>query len=233
MFITIINTYQPIQEIPLKNQQCLNCKKSGNLIMILYQLHTNNGFIYKVSKKVTGAIHCESCSTDIPAIKWTNDIEAIFTAAKKQAPIEKPTKIYKWPFKFLMIVIGIIAISILYFSVDSYLSNSNKKNILKNPKVGNMFNIHYMERTSLQKYNTQGFTWVRIKEIKKDTLIMQFYKDLNITSKASVDLSEHNFNGSIFNAKKNSLQTEEKIDEFPRNGNDYLGFQSTIYKYKE
>lgn len=238
LILNVKNTFNLLRSESIPMAACPKCEVKNTLEMTFYQLHSDSGLIYRVTKKISASVYCTSCNSNIPNVKWTPELENHFDTRKHSIKIEKPTKTYSNTYKFILIFIASLLLIASYFILASYLKNQVKKDIIHNPKIGDVFFTSYAFRLSLAEYDRHGFTWTRIIGMDSDTLVLQFHHNKNITKADHIDLSRENFNGRIIKVsksiftEKNELRSFSLTKEADRFGDYHAEFSQSIYEYK-
>lgn len=217
MIITIKSTYNPIYQETINGSVCPKCGNSENLELTIYQLHTDSGFIYAVTKRLTGSIYCNSCKQEIENVLWTPEMEAWLDKAKQNATIEKPYKkfsiIYKALITFLIIFFSVIT----YFGVSMYFENQGKQAILKNPTVNDKFLVSHGIRKSYSETEDLGISWATIRKVKADTLFIQFNtKVLQIQDVNGASAPSDGYDGKTYKVSKKIMTDKERFTEFDK-----------------
>lgn len=217
MIIRIKSTYNPIHQEIISGCVCPKCGKAENLELTIYQLHTDSGFIYAVTKRLTGSIYCKSCNSEIENVLWTPEMETSYDKAIQNVTIEKPYKkfsiIYKALLAFLLIFFSVIT----YYAVSMYFENSTKQEILKNPVVNDKFLVSHSVRKTYSDTEDLGISWATIRKVNGDTLFIQFNtKVLQIQDVNGASTPNEGFDGKTYKVSKTILASKKHFTEFDK-----------------
>ncbi|NKI26172.1 hypothetical protein HCG49_06330 [Arenibacter sp. 6A1] len=93
-----------------------NCPECFNqeLKLTFFQKHTYGSFYDKSTKEITHEIKCNTCSSDIYPIAWTQDIERVYDYYRKMVTPKKAT------IKFTKLFYSLVLFLIVSMSIGVY-----------------------------------------------------------------------------------------------------------------
>lgn len=110
----------PIKEAQLTNN-CPECYHQ-DLKLTFYQKHTYGAFFHRTTKEVIHQIVCKKCNSMIYPVKWTDDIERLFTYYEKTVVPEKKSRKPTLLFYALFLVLIVIVAVGVYFSLGGTIT---------------------------------------------------------------------------------------------------------------
>ncbi|SDF54119.1 hypothetical protein [Cellulophaga baltica] len=233
IIINVKTIFEPLHKTIVKDIKCPNCQAKDHVEIVVYQKHTDTGWIYKVTKILTGTAYCLNCNTDIPNVKWTPEIESAFEKLKTESPVQKSYIKLSFLFKLLLCFLAIMAVVIAYFIYSLSNEGKIKQKILQTPTVNNKLLISHAVREDYTKTNDLGNSWAVIKKIDGDTIIIQFStQKVPLEQLNDSEPPKTSYDGKIYKIKKEAFQNEEKITEYHQEKGMGLNY-AYIWKYKE
>ena len=163
MFYSVTNKYIPYKEITTTELVCPLSGEKEPMKLVLHQLLTDSTFIKQYIKKPFGVYYRVSDKKDIPASKWTMEMEMFFEEQKALSPVpNKGWKITTFG-KFFAILAIVIMLIISWKVFETIVLNPIKKNTA------------YSE---LKTYDNMGKaiaagvspTWVEILQVSPDSV---------------------------------------------------------------
>jgi len=218
IIINVKRTFEPVHQEILKGCACPKCKDNNSLDLTLYQLHVDTGWIYSVTKKISGSVFCTACQTEIENVLWTDEIEHAFEQAKSRASIIKPYKKFSIFYKLLLAFIAILFSAAFYFGLTAYLNNQTKLKVLHQTEIGNKFLVSHSLRDANYKTEDKGISWATVRKIDGDTIFIQFNTEvLDIKDVNGASAPSDGYSGNTYKVSKAILIQKEHFTELTDN----------------
>lgn len=94
------------------NNHCPECYSKDGLKLIFKQKFLENTFYRAISKDIKHSMVCNTCSTEIFPVRWTNDLEQIFDY-QQRALVPKPATFKLKKLSWILLIAAITLIVIL------------------------------------------------------------------------------------------------------------------------
>lgn len=179
MFYSVTNKYTPYKEITTTELVCPLSGEKDPMKLVLHQLLTDSTFIKQYIKKPFGVYYRVSDKKDIPASKWTMEMEMFFEEQKALSPVpNKGWKITTFG-KFFAILAIVIMLIISWKVFETIVLNPIKKNTAYSeltlmPEVGDQYKLDLPTKTydNIGKAIAAGVspTWVEILQVSLDSV---------------------------------------------------------------
>ncbi|OUR98274.1 hypothetical protein A9Q86_14575 [Flavobacteriales bacterium 33_180_T64] len=115
-----LQQYFTLKEVQLNNN-CPECYSNNGLELTFKQRFIENLFYKAITKDIINKMHCNTCSTDIFPVQWTDDIEQIVAYQKRAVkPKPKSTKMKKSA--WIIVVSGVLLLVAIILFITEILS---------------------------------------------------------------------------------------------------------------
>jgi hypothetical protein len=170
---------KPLATVLLRNEPCPVCSKKNCVEVTLYMKYASS-IIPLFGMGRTTSVHCTECgheikSYDTPLFAKKNYSPEILNAIKDIRTNHKRTLwqlLYPWS---LFILIGLLAIFGLFKQQFIRNTDSHNKELLENPKVGDIYKVNidsmYLLNSNTMTSKTSQ-TLFKISGLKNDTILM-------------------------------------------------------------